>query len=882
MPIGAPIIAEDDDGEAVSYTKGGADEDSFDISSTTGQLTTKAGIDLDYETKKIYTVIVTANDSTEQPNDTASIRVTIKVIDEDEKPDIWDTANTARTTEHSVLSFKENSNDAVIDLDARDPEGVTPIVWSKFADTAEGDQDLDGDGNDDVGSDDVADNRLFSISSDGELNFKTPPNFEYPQDEGMNNEYHVVVQASDRGNMSVHNWFKVTVTVVNVDETGEVTWTVDPDGALPDGGTEMPLGLLLQFQPGATLTASVTDADDDTNGATWKWYRGPSDRGPWVVISDAEGDAYTLVDTPDTNEDIDVGKYLRAEASYGGKTADFVAPNPVQRAKEAANTAPKFPATTNVMRNVAEHTPAGVNIGAAIEADDIDGDILTYSLVGTADDNEKFHIDPATGRLMVKEDLDFEHPTDTGGTGGDNAYVVTIRATDSSGDDGVDATVMIIVTDVNEPPTVNGEGMANDHAEDADVALMTGDTPGAWMATANDPEGGNIAWTLSGADKDLFKFTGSGNDSGSMRGLLFKAKPDFEDPGDANTDNIYEVTVVATDGSGNSAEQSVTVKVTDLDETGKVELSTQNPVVGVEITATPIDSDTYVNNVTWVWHRLDMRVAAGDDLPAAPEPDNPDMLGPILGAKSNMYTPVAADVGRHLVAVVSYLDRTYDEDNDAADNTPDNNFVGFENEVRSEVTTKVLASPTNQAPKFLEGSSAVRLVAENTVPGEDAGNIGDTVVAMDPDGADLSYELGGEDAASFELTPLMGNQLRVRAGTMLNYETKDTYTVVVMAKDGSGQANDTASITVTIMVVDVDEEPAITEAGLMVSGPQGHQLQRERYGRRGDLQCARTGCGRDHLDCVGCRRWLLQHQQERRRAGLQEPARLRDVQGPRH
>ena len=61
------------------------------------------------------------------PNDTASIRVTIKVIDLDEKPDIWDTANTARTTEHSVLSFKENSNDAVIDLDARDPEGVTPI-----------------------------------------------------------------------------------------------------------------------------------------------------------------------------------------------------------------------------------------------------------------------------------------------------------------------------------------------------------------------------------------------------------------------------------------------------------------------------------------------------------------------------------------------------------------------------------------------------------------------------------------------------------------------------------------------------------------------------------------------------------------------------------
>ena len=99
----------------------------------------------------------------------------------------------------------------------------------------------------------------------------------------------------------------------------------------------------------------------------------------------------------------------------------------------------------------------------------------------------------------------------------------------------------------------------------------------------------------------------------------------------------------------------------------------------------------------------------------------------------------------------------------------------------------------------------------------EVGNIGDQIVAMDPDGPNdaLSYSLAGVDESSFELS---GNQIRVRAGTMLNYETKDTYTVMVTAKDGSGQANDTASIVVTIMVVDEDEEPAITAAGLAVSG----------------------------------------------------------------
>ena len=59
-----------------------------------------------------------------------------------------------------------------------------------------------------------------------------------------------------------------------------------------------------------------------------------------------------------------------------------------------------------------------------------------------------FDIDPATGRLMVKNPLDFE-------AGRSNEYTVMVRATDSSGDDtgeadadsvGVDATVTITVT----------------------------------------------------------------------------------------------------------------------------------------------------------------------------------------------------------------------------------------------------------------------------------------------------------------------------------------------------------------------------------------------------------------------------------------------------
>ena len=47
-----------------------------------------------------------------------------------------------------------------------------------------------------------------------------------------------------------------------------------------------------------------------------------------------------------------------------------------------------------------------------------------------------------------------------------------------------------------------------------------------------------------------------------MYSLSFKKNPDFEMPGDRNTDNVYEVTVRASDGTLN-ADRMVTVKVTN-------------------------------------------------------------------------------------------------------------------------------------------------------------------------------------------------------------------------------------------------------------------------------------------------------------------------------
>ena len=60
----------------------------------------------------------------------------------------------------------------------------------------------------------------------------------------------------------------------------------------------------------------------------------------------------------------------------------------------------------------------------------------------------------------------------------------------------------------------------------------------------------------------------------------------------------------------------------------------------------------------------------------------------------------------------------------------------------------------------------------------------------------------------------------------LDFETKDTYTVVITADDGSKESNATDQITVTIEVKDLDEKPTLTSkaGGLAILGPSSSSV----------------------------------------------------------
>ena len=64
----------------------------------------------------------------------------------------------------------------------------------------------------------------------------------------------------------------------------------------------------------------------------------------------------------------------------------------------------------------------------------------------------------------------------------------------------------------------------------------------AFTVSASDPDGDTLTYSISGNDVSQFTISTSGV-------VEFVNAPDFENPSDANTDNVYEITVTVSDGS---------------------------------------------------------------------------------------------------------------------------------------------------------------------------------------------------------------------------------------------------------------------------------------------------------------------------------------------
>ena len=781
--VGDPVNAMDADmGQLLTYTLSRTDAASFTImqddpatnnDNEGGQISVKAGVKLDYEIKSSYMVTVTATDP---DNLRASIDVTIKVTDVDEAPMVAGDAE---------KDYQENGTRMVARYTADDPEDRM-IYWSLLdTDTLPSPAPMvDGVA---LTGDDFADEAHFMISADGVLSFVIPPDHESPPDSDEDdNIYRVVVVASDdapgAGDMIKMGYKKVVVEVTDVDEPGVVTLSS------------------LQPQVGADLTATLDapEQHEDTTTVTWKWEKSRSrSSSGWSEIDGAgETDTY--------QPDAEIG-YIRATATYTDsdneeRTASGVSANRVRAAPGSADEDAEFPTAANANdRSVDENSPAGTEVGKPVEASDTSDEVLTYSLTGT--DADSFRIDPETGQITVGPLTMLNHEE----TPTYSAVMVSVIG--AGGGTPVTEGVDITVNDVNEAPMMTGGVTMMELAEyDADTEASDAaeeDTRARMVSTytASDPEGDTPTWSLKGADMDKLMI-------GSDGALTFKKAPNYEMPADAGRDNVYNVTVVATDtgtGKGNkmTAERMVVIMITNAEEDGEVELSAQQPKIGVEVTASVTDPDGTPTGVSWKWERDDNR----ENLET-----NSGMEEVIKGAESATYTPTADDNDKYLRAIASYTD-------------------GKGKDTSMVTSVSMVVVRTDNPPMFPKDETGKRYIVEGGTGNVLANSDGTTAVtADDPVQAEdmeddqlLTYSLSGTDASSFTITSDTGvdqdddrgGQISVASGVKLDYETKPTYMVTVTATDPDGLSD---SIDVTIMVTDMDEAPKIMVGGLAISG----------------------------------------------------------------
>ena len=457
----------------------------------------------------------------------------------------------------------------------------------------------------------------------------------------------------------------LTITVTNVDEPGrvyisslqpqigtELTATItDQDGVAVTGSW--------QWANSDSMTGTFTNIAERSGDRTYRPV--DADLGKYLQVTVQYRDN---VSGADIREKSAVSAYpVRKDIVTSNEEPKFPDQSTLLNGVSSPTAAAPTQGRTTTERFILENSPAGTRVGAPVTAfdDKSDIEVLTYSMSDTEADSahaRSFSIDPVTGQITVSAaarlDAEAQLTTDV-----DNPFAaatpfgVTVRAIDGDGDV-EDIAVTIRVVGVNEPPRIGADADATpdpvvaaremSHYEsdrtarsatdididlDSSVLYDSGDnfTPTVVNAAnlqaatyaATDPEDldTTLRWSLAGPDGDLFEITGDNDgttptDDGAMATLAFDPLkfegdgPDFEDPKDANKDNVYEVTLVVTDSIGVTGEYDVTVKVinsTDDNKPGTVTILNRQPEVARVLTATFEDPDDGVSELTWQWYR---------------------------------------------------------------------------------------------------------------------------------------------------------------------------------------------------------------------------------------------------------------------------------------
>jgi hypothetical protein len=312
----------------------------------------------------------------------------------------------------------------------------------------------------------------------------------------------------------------------------------------------------------------------------------------------------------------------------------------------------------------------------------------------------------------------------------------------------------------NSPPVIisNGGG---------DTAAVSANE-NATSATTVTASGNNLSYSITGgADAALFAI------NATTGALSFINAPNFETPGDAGADNVYDVIVAVSDGTATDT-QTLSITVNNANEavtisSGASYSLSENALSVGNVTATDLDGDT-----------ISYTIAGGADAVLF-------NIDAVTGALSFVSAPNFENPGD------DGGDNVYDVIVSASDGTLSD-------------SRSVSVSVTNENEAVSITSPSTYATTENDIA------VG-SVTAFDLDGDNIGFAIiGGADAARFVIDTVTGLLSFIDSPDFeapVDADGDNVYDVIVAASDGI--LTDSRSLAVTVS--NANEAPTITSNG---------------------------------------------------------------------
>ena len=466
-----------------------------------GKLKVADGSQLDAETTTSYSLQLTVSDGL---NISDLETITINVDDLND--------NSPVITSEQVFYINENSgSDASVGTVAATDKDITSTTFQDWTIT-----------NGNTG------NAFALDTSTGAITVAISPALDY---ESENKSYTLTLTVSDGTQISEQETLTINVNDVNDNRptiSSNQSFSIDENSA---NGTSLGAVAFEDLDTDAVNTFTWKITSGNTNSA----FSIDSDDGELRVATSSELDHETTEAYNSLGLTLDDGKH-EVTAYITIKVNDI-------------DEAPIFGPDSATEVSVAENVNHETHQVYRATPTDPEGDTLTYSLSG--EDASLFTIDSSDGIIKFRAAPNYDTPTDADKN---NEYKIIIEVSDSIHT--VEHALTVELTDVDEPPVINNT------ITSVSVDENIGTSATVYDASATDPEGETLAYSLAEYSDDDGNFTISEN-GGKVR---FKdSSPNYEQPSDANTDRVYELTIKVSDGV-NTTEQDVNITVDDVNE----------------------------------------------------------------------------------------------------------------------------------------------------------------------------------------------------------------------------------------------------------------------------------------------------------------------------